>query len=342
MDQLEEEVLASQQNGHDIQTKVTKILNDKQKREQVQKSIDIMKKKFEAKSNLDILRYFDRLGIDLIINNQTLYEQFCERVISSMNEKKTYYQPSEQIISKFKTELAAKNNSWNKIKKLRRESKISMPSVLSLEKVSFITQNLDSIFQNNKSQDKSFQSSQQDDTKANQQLRAIEELFSPKRKIKIKNFVELNKSSILTESSQILSKFITNRRQLRKGSQVIESNKNGDILDYRRSHNPSPNNVSQGNRFSSIYEFFNKSKMLESENKLFKKKRQNNSQIIDDFSRIIDDCADYSTHAKDSDIVSKIDEIEKQRNIFVFESAWVEENMEARQICIFKKNQSSK
>jgi len=33
-----------------------------------------MQKKFEAKSSLDILRYFDRLGIDLIINNQTLYE----------------------------------------------------------------------------------------------------------------------------------------------------------------------------------------------------------------------------------------------------------------------------
>lgn len=58
-----------------------------------------MQKKFEAKSNLDILRYFDRLGIDLIINNQTLYKQFCQKVNQSLNEKKTYYQPSEYLVS---------------------------------------------------------------------------------------------------------------------------------------------------------------------------------------------------------------------------------------------------
>lgn len=33
-----------------------------------------MRKKYEAKSSLDILRFFDRLGIDLIINNETLYD----------------------------------------------------------------------------------------------------------------------------------------------------------------------------------------------------------------------------------------------------------------------------
>ena len=51
-----------------------KIKNDKEKLAQIQKSIDIMKKKYESKNNLDILRFFDRLGIDLIIKNETLYE----------------------------------------------------------------------------------------------------------------------------------------------------------------------------------------------------------------------------------------------------------------------------
>ena len=46
-----------------------------------------MKQKFEAKSKVDILRYLDRLGIDVIINNPTLYQQFCQKVLESTEPK---------------------------------------------------------------------------------------------------------------------------------------------------------------------------------------------------------------------------------------------------------------
>ena len=57
------------------------------KQEQIQKSIKLMKQKFEAKSKVDILRYLDRLGIDVIINNPTLYQQFCQKVLESTEPK---------------------------------------------------------------------------------------------------------------------------------------------------------------------------------------------------------------------------------------------------------------
>lgn len=92
-----------------------------------------MRKKYEAKSSLDILRFFDRLGIDLIINNETLYDQFCQKVMQSVqeNERRTYFQPDERIINKFVNDkLRANKVNWNDIKNFRRASKLEIPQQL--------------------------------------------------------------------------------------------------------------------------------------------------------------------------------------------------------------------
>lgn len=74
MEMFEEQVLNEGAGGDQHASHMNQQIKSKQKQEQIKRSIEIMKKKFEAKSNLDILRYFDRLGIDLITNNQTLYD----------------------------------------------------------------------------------------------------------------------------------------------------------------------------------------------------------------------------------------------------------------------------
>ncbi|CDW90013.1 UNKNOWN [Stylonychia lemnae] len=277
-----------------------KVHKDKIKLAQIQKSIDIMKKKYESKNNLDILRFFDRLGIDLIIQNQTLYEQFCNRVNQSMNEKKTYYQPNDHLMKMFQKEEEVSIN-WNQIKKFRRSSLNNhLPSTIkSFDRVAFITAQNEQYNQ---------QSERTLDNMKSKEFEILERILSPKKQMKIKNFLEINKHQISSDFTD-RSKLIDDSK-MKYGGYSIESSR---PQIFRGSLNESPN------RFQSLYDFFQKSR-FDVEQQICAKKKQNNSQIFDDVNRILDDCTDYTSRLHESELINKVDSeaqmIQKDNELF--------------------------
>ena len=54
--------------------------------EKVQRSLEIVKQKFQAKQKIDPLRSLDKLGIDLIISNKDLLDQFESKINTSLSK----------------------------------------------------------------------------------------------------------------------------------------------------------------------------------------------------------------------------------------------------------------
>ena len=55
---------------------MAKSTKDRLRQDQIQKSINLLKSKFDARTKIDPLKNLDKFGIDLIMNNESLYKQF--------------------------------------------------------------------------------------------------------------------------------------------------------------------------------------------------------------------------------------------------------------------------
>jgi len=64
---------------------------EKAKEWRTRESIRIMRNKFISRQRIDPVRQLDKLGIDLIIKNQDLYDMFQSRVSSMIRKDRETY-----------------------------------------------------------------------------------------------------------------------------------------------------------------------------------------------------------------------------------------------------------